>query len=388
MTLFLTAAIAGTAISSAALAQTARQAPRHAPKDKPALTPMGAKRVPLRVARARRIDGRVFVVGPWQAYQSGGFTDIPTTPLFDCFEADPTGAPTGFCTSCANFNAAQCPPAGAGSRYSYPTSNTAWSVNDMTVGAGLAGSHATRVEFGWGWGPVSGQCYVGVFTDETLNPCGSVEPADGGFDGVVFDFGVIPGGAGAPYHYTDADLTGTGLFFQMPADGSGAYEIVLANAQDAGGVLTLDTTPGTRPMLWGCGSDEQPAENRVGSQVDQQWDDAGPLAPAGTFASGTMESATECLTYNFGPGSFCPFRLGSMIIFYGEGGTPPSTCYPNCDQSTQLPFLNVLDFNCFLNAFSSGNTYANCDHSTTPPILNVLDFNCFLNAFSTGCSAP
>jgi len=48
----------------------------------------------------------------------------------------------------------------------------------------------------------------------------------------------------------------------------------------------------------------------------------------------------------------------------------------------------VLDFNCFLNAFSSGQTYANCDNSTTPPVLNVLDFNCFLNKFSLGCSAP
>jgi len=68
--------------------------------------------------------------------------------------------------------------------------------------------------------------------------------------------------------------------------------------------------------------------------------------------------------------------------------TAPVTCYPNCDHSTTVPFLNVLDFNCFLNAFSAGQTYANCDNSTTNPILNVLDFNCFLNKFSAGCSAP
>jgi hypothetical protein len=29
--------------------------------------------------------------------------------------------------------------------------------------------------------------------------------------------------------------------------------------------------------------------------------------------------------------------------------------------------------------------YPNCDNSTTPPILNVLDFNCFLNRFAAGC---
>ena len=67
------------------------------------------------------------------------------------------------------------------------------------------------------------------------------------------------------------------------------------------------------------------------------------------------------------------------------GGT---TCYANCDNSTIVPFLNVLDFNCFLNRFSAGESYANCDNSTIAPVLNVLDFNCFLNSFSAGCSAP
>jgi hypothetical protein len=69
------------------------------------------------------------------------------------------------------------------------------------------------------------------------------------------------------------------------------------------------------------------------------------------------------------------------------GSTPPS-CYANCDSSTIVPFLNVLDFNCFLNRFSAGDSYANCDNSTIAPVLNVLDFNCFLNRFSAGCSAP
>ena len=67
--------------------------------------------------------------------------------------------------------------------------------------------------------------------------------------------------------------------------------------------------------------------------------------------------------------------------------TAGSACYANCDASTTQPCLNVLDFGCFLNKFSSGDTYANCDNSTQPPILNVLDFGCFLNKFAAGCSA-
>jgi hypothetical protein len=76
------------------------------------------------------------------------------------------------------------------------------------------------------------------------------------------------------------------------------------------------------------------------------------------------------------------------FIVRGTSTGGGSTCYPNCDGSTTVPFLNVLDFSCFLNKFASGNTYANCDLSTTPPVLNVLDFSCFLNKFAAGCSAP
>jgi hypothetical protein len=64
-------------------------------------------------------------------------------------------------------------------------------------------------------------------------------------------------------------------------------------------------------------------------------------------------------------------------------GTP---CYANCDSSSSSPILNINDFQCFINAFASGDPYANCDGSTAPPILNVNDFQCFLNAFAAGCS--
>ncbi len=61
------------------------------------------------------------------------------------------------------------------------------------------------------------------------------------------------------------------------------------------------------------------------------------------------------------------------------------TCYPNCDDSTAPPRLNIADFTCFLGRFAAGDPYANCDESTTPPTLNVSDFTCFLLRFSGGC---
>jgi hypothetical protein len=75
-------------------------------------------------------------------------------------------------------------------------------------------------------------------------------------------------------------------------------------------------------------------------------------------------------------------------------GTATAACYPNCDESTTPPILNVEDFACFLNRFSYATSlphneqlthYANCDGSTTAPVLNVEDFTCFLNRFAAGC---
>jgi hypothetical protein len=84
------------------------------------------------------------------------------------------------------------------------------------------------------------------------------------------------------------------------------------------------------------------------------------------------------------------------ITVEGPGGQPITlmpepvltiapACYPNCDNSTQPPVLNVADFACFLAKFAAGDPYANCDQSTAAPVLNVVDFSCFLSAFASGC---
>ncbi|MEX2220022.1 MAG: hypothetical protein WD749_14820, partial [Phycisphaerales bacterium] len=70
-------------------------------------------------------------------------------------------------------------------------------------------------------------------------------------------------------------------------------------------------------------------------------------------------------------------------VYYGTFALP--SCYANCDESTQLPVLNVQDFSCFLGRYSAGEAYANCDESTTAPVLNVQDFGCFLTRYAAGC---
>ena len=88
--------------------------------------------------------------------------------------------------------------------------------------------------------------------------------------------------------------------------------------------------------------------------------------------SAADQGTYDCTAFN--PCSSAASNTADLIV-----------CYSNCDASTSSPYLNVLDFACFLNAFAAGDSYANCDGSTTPPVLNVGDFACFLNAFAAGC---
>jgi WD40 repeat protein len=105
--------------------------------------------------------------------------------------------------------------------------------------------------------------------------------------------------------------------------------------------------------------------------------DSGTLAAR--YTEGTSTSI-GCIAYS-PDGSALAFGRADGVLAIAA----PPACYPNCDNSTAAPTLNVNDFSCFLNRFAAGDPYANCDGSATLPNLNVLDFTCFLNAFAAGC---
>lgn len=73
-----------------------------------------------------------------------------------------------------------------------------------------------------------------------------------------------------------------------------------------------------------------------------------------------------------------------------EGDPPPPTDptmpriaqYVNCDGSTKMPVINILDFQCYLKKAMQADPYANCDGSTTRPFITANDFMCFLNAYA------
>ena len=63
-----------------------------------------------------------------------------------------------------------------------------------------------------------------------------------------------------------------------------------------------------------------------------------------------------------------------------------AVCYADCDQSTGPGVLDIFDFLCFGNRFSSLDPYAcDCDTSTGPGVCDIFDFLCFGNAFNKGC---
>ena len=101
-----------------------------------------------------------------------------------------------------------------------------------------------------------------------------------------------------------------------------------------------------------------------------------PDGPAAGEAIGSWNASSF-----YGAGNY-------LITFTGACYVGGAACYPNCDHSTTVPFLNIGDFVCFQAAFAAGNSTANCDNSTTPPVLNIGDFICFQSMFAAGCSAP
>jgi hypothetical protein len=341
----------------------------------------GPQLVPLMVARAELINGVPTVTGPWVAYEPpAAGPDIPDIPVFDCFEINASGQPTGFCTSGCN-QAGEClvsPQPAASTRIQIFSQSNPFCTNDMTVRSGYEGAISRRALAAWSWGAaVPTPEYVAIFTAEEFRSCALGPPSStGGYAGVVYSFGAQTGGGG--YHWMDVDLSAgpANIFHQMPMDGQGAYTIMLARAVDpVTNQLTLETSFATEPMLWGTGNGEVPPDGRFGSQGPPQWDDNSP--------TNGQHTASECVPiYSFT--GVCPNPLGAMVLFFGGGATPPG-CYANCDQSTTAPVLNVGDFTCFLQRFAAGESYANCDESTTPPVLNVGDFTCFLQRFAAGC---
>jgi hypothetical protein len=143
--------------------------------------------------------------------------------------------------------------------------------------------------------------------------------------------------------------------------------------------LTIGATlpAGTYWLDWGASTGQVPPVTIVG-QLQKPGSNAMYFSTAIGFWRDAKDGSSQAV-------QDYPFVLSGS----GSG----SSCYANCDGSTNVPLLNVADFTCFLQKFAGGCAspspcYANCDGSTGAPFLNVADFTCFLQRFAGGCSAP
>jgi hypothetical protein len=103
------------------------------------------------------------------------------------------------------------------------------------------------------------------------------------------------------------------------------------------------------------------------------------------LATGSYSVRYGTGTLDFSVGAPLQGTIATGQVITGQFNVNSTSCYANCDNSSNPPILNTNDFQCFLNKFAAGDPYANCDGSSVPPILNVNDFQCFLNKFAVGC---
>lgn len=358
---------------------------------------------PTKAAPCVKINGKVQRTGEW--VDLGVVTrNPPTVYAFDSYEDDGTGFPTedGFCN---------IPPAGPTQRYFGGLQyNDPFVANDMTVGAGANGAMCEGVYFAWFWNidEVGGapyddtdldplhepdqDCLIAIFTTQDFDtPPDTTGGCDDNGDtsiipGVVYTFANLNDGytvatASGGYYYTNIDLSGSGLAHEMPADGIGGHQIVIASGEDVNGALILTGGPGDiwgQPMLHGTGEDEVGNPNtRVGTQDALAFDDDNPTDGVHTLVCATPGGPGEGYNYAFG---VCPDPLGYMIAFLYKDIPNPCPC-PGDVNGDGIRDIN--DLTLFLSAF--GLPATNCADINGDGLVDINDLTLFLSGFGVPC---
>jgi hypothetical protein len=310
------------------------------------------------------------------------------------------------------------PPNAAGKRrfgriqnlfYTQNGRNDVWF--DVTSGGNgtLPSGGTSTASAGWdyvtGWGAINFNAFVTAVVATAGCPNITTQPTGGTYC-EASSISLVAGASGSPAPTFQWQLNNT----DIPGATSPTYSVNSAAPTDAGtytciatnscGSATTNQAVVVIAPLPSITQQPQPATQTVppGSPASftvvatdasgYQWYRGNHLilgANAATYSIASV-AATNAGTYTCEITNDCGVADsdGATLIV----GTPPPSCYANCDQSTTLPFLNVGDFTCFLQRYAAGDPYANCDQSTTPPVLNVGDFTCFLQAYAAGCSAP
>jgi hypothetical protein len=320
---------------------------------------------PLQACKVRLINGQVVQVSPWiDLSQFNPADGLPPSPCaaggnlaFDNVEMNANGQlceNTKYGDACDLNQDGQpdCPKYfwwfGAGYR------NPFW-VNDMTVVSGTEGSQATGLVPVWYVSNTQNNTFImAIFTAEDFDDTCNGPAAGNIYDGVAFNFGTIGTGG----WYSTICLDGTGLFLQMPTDGSGAYMAVYLSSLDPPTLYPENA----QPFLWGT------KPNNPSQQGPMQWDDDNPT-------DGQHTAPDECYNYTFG---VCPDPLGASMAFWAAA----AGCQPNNGDVDDNGCVDDADLLAVLLAFggSGGPEDTDCNG-----VVDDADLLSVLLNFGSGC---
>lgn len=255
---------------------------------------------------------------PWTVYEHSedvsGFCD-PQRLMFDAFQPDSSGAPTGGI-------ACGLPTENARYRLAEDFCNP-YIANDFTTPTAWGGLGVSRIEFAFEW-YVTGegseeQCFVALWLADTFGAdCRGVSNDDIIGEKLLFDFGVLASTAGPGYYYFDINPS-----LVLPDDARGAYALQLGNRID----LIFGIQPATcaQPMLWGV-----PEPGALGRTDPEQWDD---------LNADFFQSFEECNDYAAG---LCHDPLGAMFCMYSNADAQLELFVPSVVTSGQNTMFEVF----------------------------------------------
>lgn len=336
------------------------------------LTGPGTRIEPIRVAKARLVNGQVKIIGNWKTLnERPAVLSTMHLGIFDAAEQQAAdGFPTGLRYGIDNSTGAGNPAEGSRWWFGPDYGNTA-ACGNFTVKKGYKGLTSDILGFQWaqtdgdGDGITGGDTYptlIAVFTAEDFDDTGAGPAFDNAFDGVVYDFGDVPdaGPTGGYYFAGVIEIAGAGLFHQMPADGTGAV-LWLHGTDDGFGGFALNTTGIVQPMLWGSeAAGTFPAS--PGTRSEWQWDDDNPR-------DGSWSAPAELYSYAFG---ISPDPLGAAIGFYGHDAVvvPDEVVFANANTSPP-PAGGAAEVE------EDDNTYAEATRGFAPSLIeDVPKINC------------
>jgi hypothetical protein len=352
MRALMVAAVAGSLVSTTAMAQKVA-APKAAAKTQVvAAKPHLVAAVPHRgrnpdfVRRVQRLNGMIVGTSDWQPYH-GRQTDDVSTYVFDAIQDDPGAVPgTQPLTNryLLEFTTGL---------FDYTSSFDAHDMQGILPAGRGHGAKMLDTLF-YENAPLGTPLYVSFFTSESAPSTPTApDPSWGVFDGIQFAWDA---GIGTGFWFVPVDVTAEAPpvsdGWPMPTDGDGAY-LVQATRDPAG------TTPAQnwQTGLWGTGNSAQPPVARVGTQSNIQWTDestppnCGASSLATNVANGIIEGAgCENQAWTFAVPAPAPTNLATAIGF----GEVLASCYANCDGSTEPNPLTIGDFVCFQSAFAAG----------------------------------